>query len=63
MVCFALSGENGRYGVRAGAIEFADLTADREAVLRLIDALNELQPSPIHWQDIIEDFVQECAML
>lgn len=52
------------YGIAAYAedkqtciTKLQDITSDKDALSELIDLCNRLQLSPIHLQDVIEDFL------
>lgn len=53
------NGESETYGVTIGNRKIYDLSPDREKVENFIDVLNRLEVSPIHLDDVIDDFLCE----
>lgn len=47
------------YGISLAqsAVSFSDITVDREEAARLVELCNRLQLSPIHLQDVVDDFL------
>ena len=55
------------YGVRAEqadgtAWEWADVDVSPQTVTILVERLNEAQPEPCHYAEIVEDFIQEQSI-
>ncbi len=53
------------YGVAlhfAGAtVEVEDLSLDRSAVEQLVERCNRLELSPLHFQEVLSDFMESCS--
>ena len=41
---------------------YPDVSMDREKMYRLVDLMNELQLSPNHLEDVIEDFLLDTSV-
>ncbi len=42
---------------------FDDISPRRDAVEALLERLQQTDPSPIHWEAIIEDYIQELSFI
>lgn len=53
------------YGVRVhypdGVWEWSDVDTDRAVAQALADRLNQVQPAPCHFADMVLDFIEEHA--
>lgn len=53
------------YGVAVtypgGSWSWPDVDTDAALVDRLVARLNEVQPQPCHFADLVLDYVEECA--
>lgn len=61
--CTVIDCKNGMYGVSVESIyaskkEYKYLTCDRERINSLADKINRLEVSPLHIEDIIDDFLE-----
>ena len=61
--CKVIDCGNGMFGISienvyVSEIEYRYLTCDRERIIALADKINKLDVSPIHIDDIIDDFLE-----
>ena len=46
------------YGVKYGNLQIDDISADKDRVKKFVDDINKYQLSPIHFGDVVDDFVE-----
>lgn len=56
-------GEYDTYGVISGNIKIHDVSLIREEIEFLVNLLNRLNVSPIHFHEVAEDFIAEISSL
>lgn len=47
------------YGITYGPIEFKDISIHKEKIEKLIELCNKGNLSPIHLEDVVEDFLTD----
>ena len=45
------------FGIRLGDRVLGDVSPDRERLSRLVQAMNELKLDPVHFRDVVSDFL------
>ena len=61
--CKVIDCKNGMFGISVESLcvsekEYRYLTCDRESVFELVEKINKLNVSPLHIEDIIDDFLE-----
>lgn len=51
------------YGIYAENLRISNITSIREEAEELAALLNRMEVSPIHFRDVVEDFVEEKSSL
>lgn len=46
------------YGIKYGNLQIDDISADKDKVEKFVDDINKYQLSPIHFGDVVDDFVE-----